>query len=497
MLRIQSFLLEFLFLWAMFCFLDGCSVVGPDFQAPKPDTPSNWTANHADVAKSAQPADDWWQSFHDSELSSLIARASTANLDLQEAALRIAEARVQERIVAAGLLPTLGANASYANTRFSQTTAQGSLFNSLGKVSIPGFPIPSFPNPYDQFQAGFDASWEPDLYGGVHRSIEAASADTEASLEQRRDALVSVEAEIARAYIDLRGAQLKLSLVNESLESQRETLALTKDRLAARQGSELDVTNAAAQVSATQSQMPALAGQIDTDINQLSLLLALRPNALRSELEKSAAIPPVPLPVPIGLPGDLARRRPDVREAEANLHAATARVGVAIADLYPNIRFDVPFGLQSERIAGLTSWASAFYSIGPTVSIPIFEGGRLRATVQLQETQEKEAGLDYAKAVLGALHDVENALVSCSSEQRHRQFLQATVTQNQDALSLATQRYRSGLTSFLDVLDAQRTLLSTQLALADSTDNASVDLVALYKALGGGWRIQEPVTSQQ
>ena len=471
--------------------LGGCGIAGPDFHAPKPDTPSNWAVRIADVANSAAPAEDWWRGFHDGELSSLIARAGSQNLDLQEAGLRIAEARVQERIAAADLSSALGANASYANTRFSETTAQGGLFNSLGSRSLPGVPIPRFPNPYDQFQTGFDASWEPDLFGGVHRSMEAASANTQASLEQRRDALVSVEAEIARAYVDLRGAQLKLSIVGENLNAQRETLALTKDRLAARQGSELDVTNAAAQATATQSEMPALQRQIDTDINQLSLLLAQGPDALRPELEKSAAIPPVPPQVPVGLPADLTRRRPDIRAAEARLHAATARVGVAVADLYPSIRFDAPFGLQSERVAGLASWASAFYSIGPTISIPIFEGGRLRATVELRETEEKEAGLDYAKTVLGALHDVENALIAYSGERQHRQLLEATLAQNQDALSLATDRYRSGVASFLVVLDAERTLLATELALADSTEAASIDLIALYKALGGGWQPQE------
>ncbi len=483
--------------------LSACTL-GPDFLAPKPDTPARWTdkalaGKGAGAAVPVPPStEEWWQSFRDPKLTSLIARASAANLDLKEAALRIAEARIQERITAAAEWPTVGANASYSSTRFSTKTAQGSLFGAFGGLKgPPGLKIPSLPNPYDQYQTGFDASWEPDLFGGVKRSEEAAAADTETAIEQKHDALVSLEGEVARAYIDLRSAQLKLSIVDENLQSQRETLALTRQRRKAQLGNDLDVSNAAAQVTATQSQLPLLQREIDSDINKLSLLLAREPGALRTELEGTRAVPPVPPQVPIGLPGDLARRRPDIRAAEARLHAATARVGVAVSDLYPKVSFDAPFGTQAERLPDLASWAAAFYQIGPTVTIPIFQGGRLRAAVRLQEAQEKEAAVDYAKTVLGAVHDVEDALVAYAAEQQHRQLLQATVTENRHALALADQRYHDGITTFLDVLEAQRALLATQLSLADSTSAASTDLVGLYKALGGGWQTEDAKTADR
>jgi NodT family efflux transporter outer membrane factor (OMF) lipoprotein len=477
--------------------LSACTV-GPDFFSPKADTPANWT-NTARAGKGGSvtisvppPHDDWWQSFHDVELTSLIERASAANLDLKDAAFRIAEARFQERITAAAELPGVSGNASYSSTRFSTKTAQGSLFGAFGSLKgPPGFTPPSLPNPYDQYQLGFDASWEPDLFGGLKRTEEAAAANTQTAVEQKHDALVSLEGETARAYIDLRGAQQKLQITNQNLKTERETQSLARDRLKAQLGNDLDVANASAQVTATQAQIPLLQREIDSDINQLSLLLALEPGALKTELDTPRAVPPVPPEVPIGLPGDLARRRPDIRAAEAQLHAATAQVGVAVASLYPSVTFSAPFGTQAERVPDLASWAAAFYAIGPTVTIPIFEGGRLHATVKLQETQEKQAALDYAKTVLSAVHDVENALITYSTEQQHRQALEATVAENKRAVALAQQRYRDGLTTFLDVLDAERNLLATQSTLADSTTAVSTDLVGLYKALGGGWQSAE------
>jgi outer membrane protein, multidrug efflux system len=478
-------------------FLAGCTV-GPDFVPPKAETPAKWTQTGSpqkgkSVPVAAEPANDaWWQSFGDPELTSLIVRAGSANLDLKEAALRIAEARLQEKITAAGELPTLDANASYSSTRFSTSTAQGSLFNALGSFKLPqGLSNLSFPNPYNQFQTGFDASWEPDLFGGIKRSEEAGAAQTEAAVEERNAALVSLEGEIARDYMDLRGTQLKRAITTDNIKTERETLMLTRERLNAKLGTELDVDNAAAQVASTQSQLPPLDSEIASDINQLSLLLAREPGALRAELAIKRAVPPPPPEIPIGLPGDLARRRPDIREAEANLHAAAARVGVAVAQLYPSVTFNASLGTQAEQFPQLASWASRFFQVGPSIDIPIFEGGRLRATVHLQEAQEKEAAIDYAKTVLSAVHDVENALVAYSAEQERRRSLEETESENRRALALARQRYHDGITTFLDVLDAERTLLQTELTLTDSTQSVSTDLVAVYKALGGGWQIKQ------
>ncbi|HEY2444359.1 MAG TPA: efflux transporter outer membrane subunit [Rhizomicrobium sp.] len=475
--------------------LAGCTV-GPDFVKPSPVVPPAWTAGAANPAgkvpsaltSSAPETDAWWQSFRDPELVSLISRAATENLDLREAALRIAEARAQRDISAADQLPSVSGNASYTNQRISTTTAQGSLFGSFGKLGG-GLPvnIPSFPNPYNQYQIGFDASWEPDVFGGVRRSVEAAGADVEASQEDARAALISLEAEIARDYIDLRNAQGQLAITNRDLVTEQQIRLLARQRHDAGLGTDLDVVNATAELRQTQSQLPPLSRTIESDINQLSQLLAREPGALGTELRASAPVPPVPAKIRIGLPGDLVRRRPDIRGAEARLHGATARVGVAVATLFPSLTFNANLGTQAERFPDLAEWASRFYSIGPSLQIPIFEGGRLRATVQLADLKEKEAALDYANTVLNAVHEVENAIVAYDSEQRRRAALGATLIQNRDALGLARDRYKSGLTTFLDVLDAERNARQTELAMAASTAAVSTNLVALYKALGGGW----------
>lgn len=476
--------------------LAGCTV-GPDFLKPKAEVPAAWTKAVGTPAKSrisatAPQTDSWWERFHDPELSALIRRAVEANLDIKEAAVRIAEARAQRDIAAAAEMPTLSSNASYSNQRISETTAQGSLFSSLGGRAK-GLPIhiPSFPNPYSQYQVGFDASWEPDLFGGARRLIEAAKADTEASEEDARNSLVSLEGEVARDYIDLRSAQAQLDVLHRNIATEHDVVVLARQRRAAGLGTDLDVSNAAAQVKQTQSQLPPLAAEVSSDINQLSELLAREPGALASELETPKPVPPVPSEVRIGLPGDLLRRRPDIRAAEARLHAAVARVGVADAALFPSISFDVPFGLQSETLPDLAQWASRFYSIGPTLQIPIFEGGKLKANIALADMQEKEAAIDYARTVLNAVHEVEDAIVAYTSEQNRRDALTAALAQNDVSLALARQRYQSGVTTFLDVLDAERTSEQTELSFAASNAAVSTDLVALYKALGGGWAAEQ------
>jgi NodT family efflux transporter outer membrane factor (OMF) lipoprotein len=479
----------------------GCTV-GPDFVAQNPDVPKDWVgtakaqgstqAQSSIVTAAPVQAGAWWTSFHDPVLTSLIERAAASNLDLRTAALRISEARAQRGVAGAGQWPSLSGNASYMNQRFSEKTAQGSVFGSLGNLGADsGLAIPSYPNPYDQFQIGFDASWEPDLFGGVRRLVEAADADTQASIEDADDALVSLDGEVARAYIDLRNAQAHREITQDNLNAQREIEVLARQKMRAGLGSDLDVSNAAAQTTTTQAQLPLFKRQIDTGINQLSELLAREPGALQTELQTATAVPPVPPNVPIGLPAELIRRRPDIRAAEVRLHAATARVGVAIADLFPRITLDASFGTQAERFPDLANWASRFINIGPSLQIPIFEGGKLRATVRLQNIREKEAAVAYAKTVLSALHEVENALIAYNTEQNRRRSLQATLAHNRDVLALAHQRYKGGLTMFLDVLDAERAMQQTELSLADSTAAVSTDLVALYKALGGGWEGQD------
>jgi outer membrane protein, multidrug efflux system len=478
----------------------GCTL-GPDFTQPRPETPASFVTGTA-MASPAQtikidaaPADEgaWWARFGDPELSALIALAGGDNFDLRQAALRIAEAREQVSIAAAANYPTFGGDTSYMRQRFSETTAQGRLFGQVGKLgaAIPGasaVALPTFPNPYDQFQIGFDASWEPDLFGRVRRSIEAADADMQASVEDSHSVLVSLESEIAHDYIDLRTAQLKLTIARENLTVARDILLLAQQRRQAGLTNEIDVHSAAAQATATEALIPQLERQIETDMNQLSFLLGREPGALRSELASGKPIPPVPPEIAVGLPADLLRRRPDIRAAEARLHSATAHIGVATADLFPRLTLKADFGTQSLNFPGLADWASRFFNAGPTLQLPIFEGGRLKATVRLNDVREQELAVTYAKTVVSAVHEVENAVVALQNEEQRHASLESTVGENRIALDIARERYAGGVTTFLDVLDAERTLQQNESTLADSTSVLSTDAVALYKALGGGWQ---------
>ncbi len=299
--------------------------------------------------------------------------------------------------------------------------------------------------------------------------------------------LVTLLGDVARNYIELRSAQLQQVITSENLRSQRDVLDFTRDRQRSGVGNDLDVSNAAAQVATTEAQLPALENQLTQRINKLSLLLAREPGALWNELQLTQPVPPVPPEVPIGLPADLVRRRPDIRGAEAQLHAATARVGVAVAALFPRLTLDAQVGFQALRFPDLTNWASRFVSVGPNLDLPILDGGRRKATLRLADVREQEAAINYARTVLAALHEVENALIAYSTEQNRRVSLETAVDQSRDALVLARERYASGITNFLDVLDAERNLQQTELALADSVAAVSINLVALYKALGGGW----------
>jgi NodT family efflux transporter outer membrane factor (OMF) lipoprotein len=495
--------------------LTGCTV-GPDFTPPKLDTPAGWTqdALQPDTSGGKQSTPStaptsmaWWASFNDPTLTSLIARAGGSNLDLRQATLRIDEARTQRDVAAAARFPTLDAPGGYTRQRISERTAFTSLIGGLSETHGPpggaggpigGVPstIPALPNPFDQYQWGFDASWEIDLFGRVRRSVEAADATTQASLEDRNDVLVSLQGDVARAYIDLRAAQLRRSVIEDDLASQREVLDLTRDRARFGMGNDVDVANAAAQVTSTEALLPQATAQISADINQLSLLLALPPGALRSELDNAKPVPPAPPEVPVGLPADLARRRPDIRRAEAELHAATAQIGIAVADLFPRLTLNADAGIQASRFADLSSWAGRFFSLGPSLEIPIFSGGARRANVRLQDVRAQEAAIAYARTVLSALSEVENALTAYGTEQSRHASLAATLAQNRIALTLSQQRYESGIASFLDVLDAERTLQQTELSLTDSTAAVSTDLVALYKGLGGGWQAETGVADE-
>jgi NodT family efflux transporter outer membrane factor (OMF) lipoprotein len=489
--------------------------MGPDFKRPVLQTPTAWTDkpavradDHVSVAVS-EPIDPlWWNSFGDPTLTALVTRAMQDNLDIQVAAERVAESRAQFKQSRANALPTLNGNASYTreyqsadgvigllgSSGSSTATSTNGLGGRQGGVPTQSAASSGLP-PFNLYQYGFDASWELDLWGRVRRTTENARATAEAQNEARHDVIVSTAAEVARDYLNLRGTQQKLALARENLGFAQQSLQLTRER--ARHGltTDLDVANAQSQAETTAADIPQYEQQEAQLINAIGVLLGEYPQTLAAQLREPSAIPIAPPRVPIGVPSDLLRRRPDIRESEAQLHAATANIGAAKADFFPKITLSGSVALQATQFTNMASWGARSYSAGPSITMPIFEGGQLRATLALRDAQQREAALNYRKTVLSAFQEVDDALTNFGAEQRRRDKLGASVQASKQALLLANQRYTRGLTTYLDVLTARKTLLTNEQQWVDSTATVSTDLVALYKALGGGWDVADDASA--
>lgn len=469
--------------------LAGC-VVGPDFVPPNPPLPETSFTNDARDKQMPLPTDPlWWASFRDPILTSLANRVAASNLDVQTATVRLAESRFQRGITAAALFPSVNGSAKYTRELYSKNGILSLLSNLLTPAQKAAFKL----EPINEYNVGLDASWELDLWGRVRRQVESADAQIDQSAEQQRAALVSSIAEVARDYIQLRGVQTQIRIANENLKIDRDILDLVQERQKKGVANGLDVERAAAQVESIRAQIPALQQQEVLYINALSLLLGQEPGALKAELGRPRAVPPAPLRVPVGLPSDLARRRPDIRAAEAQLHAATADIGVAIGAFYPSVQLNGTIGFDLLHLNNLFSINSLQYTVGPTVTLPIFAGGRLKSTLELRKTQQIEAAIAYHKTVLQAWHEVVNAMISYRLERERRGRLQAQMEHSRTALSLARERYTEGVSDFLTVLDAERSLLDASQQHATSNTNVSLYLVQLFKALGGGWELTLPV----
>jgi multidrug efflux system outer membrane protein len=463
--------------------LGGCKV-GPNYAPPQTAVPPAWgelpqqsAAATAKIASTptgeSASLSDWWTTFDDEKLNSLIERSVGMNLDLRLAVARVREARAQRGVVSADLWPTINTNASASRSRNSE--------NSFGGISGgPGVES-------SLYEAGFDASWELDVFGGIQRGIEAADADIAASVEDYRSVLVTLLSEIALNYMELRGSQRQMAIAQANLDVQTETLGITRSRYEAGLVSDLDVARAEAQVETTRSRIPALEASARQSIHLLSVLLAQPPMTLMEELSVEAPIPEAAPEVPVGLPSDLLRRRPDIRRAERQIAAATARIGVATADLFPRFSLTGSFGLQSSQLSTLANSGSSFWSIGPGVRWPILDWGRIRSNIEVQNAREEQALIAYEQTVLTSLREVEDALVAFLREQSRRQSLEKAVASNRRAVDLATQLYQQGLSDFLSVLQAQRDLYASEDAMVQSDLAVSTNLVRLYKALGGGW----------
>ncbi len=483
----------------------GCAV-GPNFTPPDSGLPQHSffagaTQKSVVYRASVQPVDpDWWALFKDRELTALEQRVAAANLDVKTATVRLAESRFQRGVTASSLFPTLNSNGSYERQKasangllglFTEGTpgqeASGSFGSGVG--GIPG----NLLSPFSLWQQGFDASWELDLWGKVRRQVESADADVDSAAEQRRAALISSLAELARDYMQLRGIQEQIRIVRDNLATANDILDVTRVRSQKGLVTGLDVENAAAEAESIRAQLPDLERQQSEAINGVSLLLDEAPGALAAELVATRALPPQPPRVPVGVPSELARRRPDIRQAEAQLHAATANIGVAVGEFYPSVTLNGSVGFQALDLKNLWKGSSLQYALGPNVTMPLFEGGKLTSTLELRDAQQQEAAITYHETVLKAWHDVVNALVAYRTEQERRQTLKRQVEHARAALDLARSRYNDGVEQFITVLDAQRTLLQGEQQAAISATNVAVDIVALYKALGGGWETTFPV----
>jgi NodT family efflux transporter outer membrane factor (OMF) lipoprotein len=463
--------------------LAGCTV-GPDFQSPEiteaprrsaldgENLPSRTVESAVDIA--------WWKSFRDSRLSSLVERLAAQNLDLQTAAERVIQSVARRRVAASQGLPHIEGQSS---TTYDRQSPNGTL--SLLT------PAPGAPLEYALFHDGLTSSWQLDLFGRVRRAVEAADANTLAAVENRHGVALVAVAELAQSYMQLRGTQNRLAIAKRNLRLAEENVELANTRFRNGVATTLDLAQARAQQATIAATLPPLRTQEAEFINAIGLLLGDTPRALEAELRRSQILPRVPHRVPVGLPGTLVRRRPDVREAEARLHEATAQTGVAVASFYPDVTLNGAANVESLHLSNLFTPTSGAFEVGPSVSIPIFEGGQLKGTLALRESQQREAAILFQKTVLRAWKEVDDAMTAYRESQRRRADVARSVAENQTALQAARQRYSEGAIDFLNVNSTQAQLLQSENDLADSDTLIATNLVNLYRALGGGWEIAD------
>ena len=475
--------------------LAGCTV-GPAFKRPIAEAPpgwSSWQGGDASLRDSemrgnqAPVSERWYEAFDDATLNALQARAKTASPDLRTAALHFAQSRAQRQTAAAQRGPQVNAEAGASRQRESERGASARLISAIAPANG-GQLVQLLSDPYNLYHAGFDASWELDLWGRVRRSVEAADADVAASGAALDGVRIGIAAEVARNYFELRAEQEQLRLARADLAAAEEHLELVQARADGGVASDLDAARQRALLAELTAHLPELVDQEARTINQLSLLLGERPGALQTELQarRDTAVAHALPDLALGLPSELARRRPDIRQAEAQLHSATAAVGVAVADLYPRITLSGNFGFEAIDASNLTAWTSRTWAIGPSLSVPIFDRGRRRSVITLRRLQDQEAAVAYQRIVLTAWHEIDTALSSYTAERQRNVQLAERRKDSADAYQLARVRYQNGMTGELDMLDAERTLISAERDYATSQSQLPLRLVAIYKALGGG-----------
>ena len=465
--------------------LVGCAVVGPNYVRPEVQVPADWNSEAA-VHSDSKRADiktlaQWWSTFDDPELTSLIERAIQNNTDLRKAKARVREARARRGVRRAALFPSVDASGSLQHTRSSAQTGINPL--SAGSNAQVGGTAES-----DLYSTSFDASWELDLFGGKRRDVEASQADLKASEDDLNDVLVSLIGEVASSYVDLRSFQTRLSIAEANRDTQQETYQIVQWRREAGLTTDLDVDQAKYNLEQTKAQIPTLQTGIEKAKNRLAVLLGLNPGSLEKKLGERKSIPIASQEIAYGIPADVLRNRPNVRRTERKLAAETARIGVQTAELYPKLTLSGSIGLEALFLSNLLNTSSKVYSYGPSFKWNIFNAGSIRQNIEAQNAVQEQALITYEASILSALEEVNNALTAYAKEQiRWQSLLEASQAADR-AAGLAQNQYSSGLIDFQTVLDSQRSQLNFQELLVVSEAAMTSDLIGLYKALGGGWQ---------
>jgi multidrug efflux system outer membrane protein len=451
--------------------LSACAV-GPDYKTPSTDTGS--TFSNAVLPEFSQQSVEvaWWKLFEDKDLTDLVDRTVQNNRDLEAARANLREARALYMEAGLNLAPTVTSHANYTDQK-----------RSAGALSNRAFA----PRELKLYNAGFDAFWEIDFFGRVRRNVEASGDEVDAQEASLRDLGVSLIAEVARNYFELRGLQNQLATSQKNAKIQTQTLEITRIKLDDGRGTELDTSRAAAQLDSTLATIPPLDNGIHQAMHRLSVLTGQLPGALTEKLSQPAPLPKIPKTIYIGRPAELLRRRPDIRIAERTLAAATARIGVATADLFPRVTFVGTIALEASTLSGVGGVASDTYSVGPKISWAALDLGRVFARIKASDARAEASLAEYQQTVLSALEETENALVNYNRQRARRELLSSAAKASEKAHELAHLRFSEGVSDFLTVLDAELRLLQDQERLAQSETATATALAALYKALGGGW----------
>lgn len=444
--------------------LSSCTV-GPKFLQPQPKMPADYASKSSNNLR-AEPT--WWRRLNDSTLNHLIAQSTEQNKDLAVAKSRLLEARALWREAQFDFAPTVTASGTY------DTAQLGSSMNAAFRGRT-----------VDTWRAGFDADYELDLFGRVRNSVKAAKATSAAAEANVQDLLITLQAEVIINYLELRGAQAQLAVAQENAGNQSEALRIAEASLKGGRGTQLDVARASALLNATQAQIPTYEESVAKAIHRIAVLCGRNPSELRPQLQKALKQPAVPASVAIAKPAELLRLRPDIRIAENALAAATARVGIATADLFPRITFGGRLNLEGQTLASLGQYGSPAYSFGPRISWAFLNLGRVRQQIKAAGHRAAAALSTYEQTVLLALEEVENALTSYDRERQRLRHLEASAASAREAATLARQRYQDGVADFLTVLDAERVALSAQNDIVLSRTRATAAWVRIYKAMGG------------